>query len=627
VGYAFSGPSGSVPGTGTLTLADGGRFSSGSDLLIGQGSTGTVSVTGPSSTLTVAALVNLGISGGTGTLTIGAGGTVSAGSLNLGHFSNDSATLNLATGGTLRVGGTVTGSLSPSSVFNFAGGTWQVTGSALSTALPLTLTNTSTLDTNGLNASLTGVLSGSGALTKTGAGTLTLAAANTYTGGTAITGGLVNFSSSANFGTGSVTIDGGGLQWATGTSTDFSPRLAPLGAGGATFATNGNAVTFATALSGAGGLTKSGAGTLTLAAANTYTGGTTVTAGTLQLGNGGSLTGNVANQGTLVFNRSDDSAFAGIISGSGGVVLASGILRLTQAQTYTGPTQINSGILVLPTTTAQGLSASTLVTMASGAALDLSNRAQTLTGLVGAGTVYSYGGNSGSLELVVAPGQTQTFSGSLGGDYPAFALTKSGTGTLTLSGTHTYTGATAVNVGSLFVNGTLGATPLSLASGATLGGTGTLGGLTTLSSGAHLAPGNSPGTLTFTHGLTLLASSILDFELGTTSDLIRVSGGTLTGPTSGLVTLNLTDAGGFAAGTYTLFDFTSAATSSFDAADFTFGTTLPGYTYALSLTGGTLQLTATASAIPEPSTYAALLGAAALALAAHRRRQIRSHSS
>lgn len=120
----------------------------------------------------------------------------------------------------------------------------------------------------------------------------------------------------------------------------------------------------------------------------------------------------------------------------------------------------------------------------------------------------------------------------------------------------------------------------------------------------------------------LQSGSVLDFELGTASDQIVLVGGSLTRPgTIGGVTLNLFNSGGFAAGTYTLINYTSAVASSGCAANsFALGSTIPGYTYNLSLSGNSLQLTAT-SAIPEPSTYAALASLAALGLAVWRHRR------
>ncbi len=113
-----------------------------------------------------------------------------------------------------------------------------------------------------------------------------------------------------------------------------------------------------------------------------------------------------------------------VISGTGGVTQEGDVLRFSAAQTYTGPTQINgSSILVLPSTVSNGLSASTVVTIASGGSLDLESEPQQIAGLAGAGTVYSYGSSAGSLTLGTPLSQTYTFSGTLGGAYPDFAVT------------------------------------------------------------------------------------------------------------------------------------------------------------------------------------------------------------
>jgi autotransporter-associated beta strand protein len=71
--------------------------------------------------------------------------------------------------------------------------------------------------------------------------------------------------------------------------------------------------------------------------------------GTLQVGNGGNggpVLGNIANNATLAFNRSDTLAFGGVISGSGAVnQIGSGTTVLTAANTYTGGTTISGGTL------------------------------------------------------------------------------------------------------------------------------------------------------------------------------------------------------------------------------------------------------------------------------------------
>ena len=155
-------------------------------------------------------------------------------------------------------------------------------------------------------------------------------------------------------------------------------------------------------MSGTGGLTKIGAGTLVLTANNTYTGPTTISAGTLQLGNGGtsgSILGNVVNNGTLAINRSDTFTLGNVISGTGALQQnGPGTTILTATNTYSGATSVNAGTLIV-----NGAIASSTVTVNAGALL-------TGTGTVGATTI-SAGGmfapGSGT------PGSSMTVAGNL----------------------------------------------------------------------------------------------------------------------------------------------------------------------------------------------------------------------
>lgn len=107
--------------------------------------------------------------------------------------------------------------------------------------------------------------------------------------------------------------------------------------------------TYTGVISGTGNLLNEGSGTTILTGTNLYTGGTTVTAGTLQFGDGGtsgSALGNIVNNGTVAFNRSDSFTYSNIISGSGNLLKnGSGTLSIAGGNVYTGNTTVRGGIL------------------------------------------------------------------------------------------------------------------------------------------------------------------------------------------------------------------------------------------------------------------------------------------
>ncbi len=212
-------------------------------------------------------------------------------------------------------------------------------------------------------------------------------------------------------GTADVTLDGGIVRAIRNNTNFFSTYGAQqitLGAGGGFIDTNGYNIGIAPVMTGAGSLTKDGLGTLTLTGANSYSGGTTITAGILQLGNGGtsgSVVGNVANSGVLAFNRSDVVTFAGTIAGTGGVwQVGSGQTTLTaDSSGLSGVSRVYNGILSVDGTLGgsieviggrlQGIGQVGTTTNFIGGTIAPGNSIGTLT------VAGNYLGNGGTLEI------------------------------------------------------------------------------------------------------------------------------------------------------------------------------------------------------------------------------------
>lgn len=339
------------------------------------------------------------------------------------------------------------------------------------------------------------------------------------------TGGVIGTSNEAasnNTGAGVLLID------TTGTSTYGGVMTNAAGTPGA-----GTAASFA--------LVKSGVGMQILTGSSSYTAGTTINGGVLQLGNGGtsgSITGNVSTTSsgaTLAFNRSDAYAFSGTISGNGQISqIGTGTTTLNGNNTYTGKTTIAAGTLLL----------------------------------------------AAASNNIASSSEIQVGS-----------------------------------AGTLDVSGVAGFT---LASGQVLAGSGTVTGALVVGSGATLAPGNSPGTMTFSNDLTLAIGSTSNFEInGLTTGLYDlVQGGAGSQAVSFNGTLNLIFQTDFATnGTIKVFDFESYSGSF---------TTVNSSGLASGYTASFNALTGEVTVVPEPGACTLIgLGIGALLLRARGRRRAR----
>lgn len=589
---------GAAAGTSALTVQNGSTLSSSAaatSSIVGSvaGSNATLTVTGPGSTwsTTGTGTVTIG-NAGTGTLNVANGGAVNAMDVQGVTFGNfASGTLNVTSGGTF----TTTTSLVRNGTANVSGsGSLLNVGTSLNVGTINNLTGALNVQNGGAvtagsvtigpgslsnrlatgTATITGAgsqLTSSGALNigLWGRGTLTasngaVVTANTVAMATGSAGrATFNLSSggmlatqamTAGAGTAQVNFDGASLR-ATASNgafiSGFTGTELNIASGGLTLDSAGFNVTATSPFTGVGALTKVGTGTATLAGSNTYSGGTTISAGTLQLGNGGtagSIAGDVANNGTLAFDRSDTYTFGGQITGAGAVTQAgTGTTVLTGSNTYSGGTAINGGTLQVSSDANLGdangalsLNGGTLhntasfasaraVTLSAGGGTFQTTGDLTLAGTIDgagmltktdAGTLLLTGNNTYSGGTAINGGTLQLgnggASGSIAGDVAnngtlaidrsdtvtlsaavsgSGAVRQIGTGTTILSANNTYAGGTTIAAGTLAVGdashpqATSGSGDISVASGATLGGYGQIAG--SVQNNGTLAPANA----------------------------------------------------------------------------------------------------------------------------------------
>ena len=480
-----------------------------------------------------------------------------------------------------------------------------------------------------------------GGLTLSGSGNLTLSGSNTYLGATTVSGGTLTAGvaslagSYGAFGLNSalvlansagVVVNLAGYNTQIGSLTGGGPAGGNVVLGAATLTVGGDNTSppaYAGVISGSGGLTKIGSGLLILTGSNTYSGGTSINAGTLQIGAGGATgsivnasTGSVsvASQALLAFYRSDNygGSFASTIGGQGGVLLSGGSLTLTAYNSYTGGTTVNAGTLQTSAgSTATGaIGDSTSIAVNNGgviavggnnsfvgSAISPSNTIQINSGgaIVNSGSSSNHLDalvlNGGTLSAVMANSSSGNWSFDQGVSTPGNALTsfisggnailyqvggtvfnvgsgdtltvsavlahltgvsdtgliKSGPGTLTLTGSNTYAGGTTVGGGTLVVNGALGNTAVSVGTGAlmTVGAAGTVGngGVTVGAGTLNVAGTLGTGAVNINGGALLTGAGTIGGPVTVASGLSAPAQGAINLVDGTIDTLTLTNTG------------------------------------------------------------------------------------
>ncbi|MDX1944188.1 MAG: autotransporter-associated beta strand repeat-containing protein, partial [Pirellulaceae bacterium] len=461
---------------------------------------------------------NTGAASTFGNLSVNAGRLfVTANSSANGQNTLGAGTVNVSNGAIL--GFNVTGGITPTSSITFASGagvaarTAAITLNTATVSFPTagtmsfnnddtatfainvtgnypTLTGNLQIDVGGTRVAaaavgtvnIPGNIGGTGGLTKAFTGALVLGGTNTYSGVTTVNAGTLQFGKQVSLynntpaswtDTNIVVSSGATLALNVGGTGEFTTgniaMLTALGTVAGGF-NSGSFLALDTANAGGtfvhgsaidnpnGGanilnLTKLGAGTLALTAANTYSGTTTVSAGTLQIGNAGTTgtlgTGPVVNNATLAFNRTNAISVANAISGTGGVTQAGiGVLTFDGvAKTYSGTTTIGGGgtlALALDHAFTGGLTFGLTASATTVGALDLSAANASFGGALLVQT------NSATANTItVANGRTLTIGGNV-------TIGPNNTGTSTT------TNLTVTGGGAMSVNNTASASTIQI---------------------------------------------------------------------------------------------------------------------------------------------------------------------